>query len=90
MTGESTITGILNFEETSLAERRISMVHHALVASYKSFQPGVTGVEATDAAAMLLATFAEMRKADFRYECSELVERTVLSSRADALTAPAA
>lgn len=33
--------------------------HHALVASYKSFEPGVTSVESMDAAALLLATFAE-------------------------------
>jgi len=31
-----------------------------------------------------------MREADFRYECSELVEWALWSSRADALTAPAA
>lgn len=47
-------------------------------------------VESMDVAAMLLATFAEMRKADFRYECSELVEWVALSSWADALTVPAA
>ena len=62
----------------------------APVASYKLFEPGSAGVEKTDAAALLVDTFATMRKADFRYECSELVERALLSSRADALTAPAA
>jgi len=62
----------------------------APVASYKLFEPGKVDVEQTDAAALLVDTFAAMREADFRYECSELVERATLSSRADALTAPAA
>ena len=62
----------------------------APVASYKLFEPGKADVEQTDAAALLVDTFAAMREADFCYECSELVERATLSSRADALTAPAA
>ena len=62
----------------------------APVASYKSFEPGAAGVEHTDAAALLLDALTEMRKADFRYECSDLVERALLSSWADALTAPTA
>ena len=62
----------------------------APVASYKLFELGSADVEQRDAAALLVDTFATMRAADFRYECSELVERATLSSRADALTAPAA